>query len=56
MDGRPLGHLSLMVVTYWCGCGAPFDLSETPNFASKLQDSGLSWPPDSPMRLPLKDW
>jgi hypothetical protein len=56
MDARPMGHLALLIATYWCACGAPFDLSATPNLAAKLRDSGFAWPPESPMKLPLKDW
>jgi adenylate cyclase len=56
IDARPFGHIALLQAIYLCYCGAPFDLEATPVFAGMLEDSGLAWPPDSPFRLPLKDW
>ncbi|MDH4054815.1 MAG: hypothetical protein OEW73_09560 [Gammaproteobacteria bacterium] len=55
-DSRPAGHLSLLINIMVCMCGAPFDLEATPIFAQKLADSGLEWPPSSPVVWPLKDW
>ena len=40
----------------WCGCGAPWDLEATPNFAAEVEEGDLPWPPRSPMSFPLKDW
>jgi hypothetical protein len=48
--------MSLMLATLWCYCGAPFDLEATPNFAAKLREGDLPWPPRSPIDFPLKDW
>ncbi len=56
IDGEALGHLSLMMTTYWCACGAPFDLDATPNFAATWQAADLPWPLASPVDFPLKDW
>lgn len=56
IDRRPFGYLVLLQAIYNCACGAPFDLEATPAFASMLQDSGLNWPPVSPISFPLKDW
>lgn len=56
MDRRPFGYVALLQSIYYCACGAPFDLESTPVFASMLQDSGLEWPPVSPVEFPLKDW
>ncbi len=56
LDSRPAGHLSLLINIMACMCGAPFDLDATPVFAQKLADSGLAWPPSSPIVWPLKDW
>ena len=56
IDAQPLGSQSLLIMTYWCACGAPFDLEATPNFAASIQEAGMPWPPASPFRLPLKDW
>jgi adenylate cyclase len=56
IDGRPAGPLFLMVGTYFCLCGAPFDLEVAPNLAARLEEAGLTWPPVEAMRWPLKDW
>ncbi|HET6591616.1 MAG TPA: hypothetical protein VFG48_01745, partial [Xanthomonadales bacterium] len=56
VDRRAKIPISLMLVTLWCHCGAPFDLEATPNFAAKLQEGELPWPPRSPIEFPLKDW
>ncbi len=56
IDRRSFGYLSLMQAIYSCMCGAPFDLTATPVFAEKLSESGLPWPPLSPINFPLKDW
>lgn len=52
LDARPAGGLLLAVAVTYCGCGAPFDLSATPNFKAHLQDSGLPWPPPAAIRYP----
>jgi len=56
MDGHPYGPGSLVTIVYWCACGAPWDLEETPVFAQKVEESGMPWPPVSPIKFPLKDW
>ena len=56
VDQRARMPMSLMLATLWCQCGAPFDLEVTPNFATKLQEGDLPWPPPSPIRFPLKHW
>ncbi len=56
IDQRPSGPNALLVVAIWCACGSPWDLSATPVFAEKIAQSGLPWPPPSPIRFPLKDW
>jgi TolB-like protein len=55
-DARPVGYLFLLEAIYQCYCGAPFDLEATPNFAAKLKEAGLQWPPPSPIKFPLKTW
>jgi len=54
LDRNPNNHFGFTVVTAWCACGAPFDLDVTPNFAAKLENSGLSWPPPRPIDFPLQ--
>ena len=56
IDQHFFGPVTLTQVIQWCGCGAPFDLEVTPNFAAKIEESGLPWPPPSTMDFPLKDW
>jgi TolB-like protein len=56
IDKRAPLPISLMLVTLWCSCGAPFDLEATPNLAANLQEGDLPWPPPSPIHFPLKDW
>lgn len=56
IDERAFGPLPLILITMWCGCGAPFDLEATPNFAAALEQGDLPWPPDPVIEFPLKDW
>jgi|GEM_PF-298385 len=56
LDKDPKNYLSFGIYTVWCACGAPFDLEYTPNFAAKIAEAGLPWPPVSPIDFPLKDW
>ncbi|QIL20421.1 hypothetical protein [Thermomonas sp. HDW16] len=52
LDARPAGGLLLAIAVTYCGCGAPFDLSATPNFKARLDESGLPWPPPVAIRYP----
>lgn len=56
IDGHSFGYVPLALLAQWCACGAPFDLSATPVFASKIEASGLNWPPAPAMDYPLKRW
>ena len=56
IDEHPFGSATLPQVVVWCGCGAPFDLEATPNFAAKLKEGNLPWPPQTTMEFPLKSW
>ena len=56
VDAHRFGALTLVQIAQWCACGAPFDLEATPNFAAKLKENNLNWPPPSVMDYPLKDW
>jgi adenylate cyclase len=55
-DQQPFGHIALSISVLVCECGAPWDLTVTPVFAAKMAESGLNWPPPSPMTYPFKDW
>ena len=56
VDSRPAGYIALMMTILRCSCGAPFDLEATPDFAARLSESGLQWPPPTTVHFPLKDW
>ena len=56
VDQHHFGTVTLTQMTQWCGCGAPFDLEATPNFAAKLEEGSLTWPPQPTMDFTLKDW
>jgi adenylate cyclase len=56
IDTHPFGSVTLSMISTWCHCGAPFELSATPNFAARLEGSGLTWPPVSALDFPLKNW
>ena len=49
VDTRPFGHMILLIAINNCYCGAPFDIEATPNFAKKLNEAGLAWPPRTPI-------
>ena len=56
IDARPGSAIVLINGSYMCACGAPFDLSATPNLQARLAESGLTWSPAAAIRFPGKDW
>jgi TolB-like protein len=56
IDTHPHGYIALPIAVAFCGCGAPWDIDITPRFKQRLEESGLQWPPRSPVDFPLKDW
>jgi adenylate cyclase len=56
IDGQVAGPIALWQLAQWCQCGAPWELEATPNFAARLKDASLPWPPKAPLNYPLKDW
>jgi TolB-like protein/class 3 adenylate cyclase len=56
IDAMTLGPTILLRATDRCGCGAPFDLAATPNFARLLREGSLPWSPPAPIAFPLKTW
>jgi adenylate cyclase len=56
IDAMTLGPAILLRVVDRCGCGVPFDLDETPNFARLLREGDLPWSPPAPIKFPLKNW
>jgi tetratricopeptide (TPR) repeat protein len=55
-DAHPWGPWHLWQAAHWCGCGSPWDLEATPNFARMLEVNEVPWPPVSEGQYPLKDW
>lgn len=56
IDEHYFGPMVLWQEAHWCQCGAPWDLEATPNFAAKIEEANLTWPPKTPLSFPLKDW
>jgi len=56
MDEHHFGPVAMWQMAHWCACGAPWDLEATPNFAAKIKEGNVTWPPPSPFVFPLKDW
>lgn len=54
LDARPAGPFILVVATAYGIIGAPFDLEATPNLKARLAESGLPWPPISPIKFPSR--
>ena len=54
-DQHPWGPWQLWQTGQWCGCGSPWDLEATPNFARMIEVNEVPWPPVSG-DYPLKDW
>ncbi|HEY2800029.1 MAG TPA: hypothetical protein VGI85_05510 [Chthoniobacterales bacterium] len=52
IDAQPAGPFVLGVLTADSLHGAPFDLEATPHFKARLAESGLPWPPPSPIKFP----
>ena len=55
-DQHPWGSHLLWQTTHWCACDAMFDLDVTPNFARRIEEADIDWPPRSGREFPLKDW
>ena len=55
IDATPFGYLTLIRALHTCMCGAPFDLEATPDFAKRIEEAELFWPPVSARDWPLKD-
>ncbi len=56
IDEHFFGAIALWQVANWCQCGSPWDLEATPNFAAKIREANIAWPPKTPLSFPLKDW
>ena len=56
IDEHFFGPLVLWQLANWCQCGSPWELEVTPNFAAKVEEANMTWPPLTPLTFPLKDW
>ena len=56
IDEHFFGPMVLWQLANWCQCGSPWELEVTPNFAAKIKEANISWPPETPLSFPLKDW
>ncbi len=56
LDARVGGFLVLMLAVQKCSCGLLFDQKVTPNFAARIAESGVPWPPPTLIDYPAKDW
>jgi len=56
IDEHYFGAIVLWQVANWCQCGSPWELEVTPNFAAKIKEANMAWPPEANMNFPLKDW
>jgi TolB-like protein len=56
IDEHYFSGMVLWQMAHWCQCGAPWDLEATPNFAARIEEANISWPPKTPLSFPLKDW
>ena len=56
IDEHYFGAIVLWQIANWCQCGSPWELEATPNFAAKIEEANMEWPPKTPLSFPLKDW
>ncbi len=56
IDEHFFGPIVLLGLANWCQCGTPWELDVTPNFAAKIKEANVTWPPVSPLQYPLKSW
>ena len=56
IDEHHFGAPTLAQIANWCSCGAPWDLEVTPNFAAKIAEANVPWPPAADLEFPLKNW
>ena len=56
IDEHFFGPMALWQIANWCQCGSPWDIEAAPNFAAKIREANITWPPSAPLTFPLKDW
>jgi len=56
IDTIPGSALVFSAAITYCFCGAPFDLEAAPSFRTRMEESGLLWPPPKRIDYPTKTW
>ena len=56
LDEHFFGPMVLWQLANWCQCGSPWEIEATPDFAAKIREANIAWPPRAPLNFPLKDW
>jgi hypothetical protein len=56
IDEHFFGPMALWQIANWCQCGSPWDPEAAPNFAAKIKEANITWPPPAPLSFPLKNW
>jgi TolB-like protein len=56
IDEHFFGPMVLWQIANWCQCGSPWEPEAAPNFAAKINEANIAWPPRAPLSFPLKDW
>ena len=56
IDEHFFGDVVLWSIAHWCYCESPWDLEVTPNFAARIDEANIAWPPKASLTFPLKDW
>ena len=56
IDAHPGSAVVFASTISACFCGAPFDLDATPNYKTRIQEAGFTWPPPKRIDYPTKTW
>jgi hypothetical protein len=56
LDARVGGSMVLVSALHIFSSGLLFDMEVTPNFAARIAESGVPWPPPTLIDYPAKDW
>jgi len=56
LDAQVGGSIVLLTTIQFFSAGLLFDMEATPNFAARIAESGVPWPPPTLVDYPAKDW
>ncbi len=56
VDAYPGSAVVISHAVFSCFCGAPFDLTATPNYKARIDEAGFPWPPPKLIDYPAKTW